>query len=992
MKAFKSRIVAILLTFAMVFSMIAIPVNADEIITKYDAAAFLKDKGLLQGDDNGDLMLDKQLTREQMMVIMSRLLNQESVAKAYSTDYMTFQDVDLKSDYAHYIAWAQDNGITQGYSQDNFGFGKPLTAWQTKAFFVRALGYKDAADSDIDSKADTLGITKGSTLDDKTPILRVDMAQLMYNTINANTQDGKVLADVIGVTLPGKVVPLEITAAATGASTVTVTFNRAVNDTSKITFVLTGLSTINTTVSWDSTKTIATLTAPSTLAAGAYTVKASGDTFASGKDTASFNIVQNGASKIVFLANNLVKDPNYDSNLKASFTYKILDSYGADITKTFSESDLIVVASKTLNSTNPFDINTDTNTMTLNFADKFTTSDTVVSVTIIVKNSVITGNAMLTISDSAKVSTITLKGIDYPQTTSPTTKILVGKSPAAYILMNAQDQYGNPVNSKASIDSDVLFVKSDTMLNLNSEEYIDSSGNKQVRLDVDTTGIAVGETATVTAVSRSSGKTSTITLNIQNTARADKVTLGDPQNLAAAYDPAGTFALPMTVYDQYGVQLSPDEVVANIDNGNLIITSDSGFAVQIGRTGTIKGMITNANANSIVGTHIITVTTKSGNVATKTITVKDQAYETSIKLAGIPAINLLMGASTKFNYIFYDQYSRQITNPSSSTNVSLEVSDANIIKATLGAQTTGVGSTIIQTTANQLTPDNAVKIETVSNAGSATLTAKLYRSGSIISTVQTTFTVVAGVPSTLSFQIADIPMLASRSYTGSVDGTDKYARPIVLTAKDTSGTIYAIPSNRIMGVTTTDTNLLVISSGPAASNTIKDQDGNYVIAARDRATAFSATDPATKTATVKVLVATDSGVSEVTKTVTISKDDPKTVKVVFADKDLKPGYPYSLDPAANQVTALLGTAAEVGAAPLYVFEVDQYGVYNKVAVPTFKIVNIDRFTGTLNYDQTDSTLNFAASQIKANQPVYVMYLSSSGAYNTFSIQVSNGTM
>ena len=992
MKGFKNRVVAIILTLAMVFSIIVIPVSADEVVTKYDAAAFLKDKGLLQGDDKGDLMLDKQLTREQMMVIMSRLLKVEDIAKTYPTDYMTFQDVDLDNDYSYYIAWAQDSGITQGYSQDEFGFGKALTVWQTEALFVRALGYKDVADKDIDSKASDLGISKGSTLDAKTSILRVDMAQLMYNTINAQTSDGKVLSDVIGIALPGNVVSLEITAAATGASTINVTFNRAVDDTSKITFVLTGLSVIGTTVTWNAAKTVATLITPSTLAQGAYTVKAAGDTFAAGKDTVSFNVAQNGVNKIEFSTDKLIKDPDHDNNFKVTLTYKILDSYGTDITKTVSESDLIVVASKTLNTVNPFDINIDTNTMTLNLANKLTTDDKIVSVTIIVKNSVLTGSSTLTVSDSAKVDIVTLKSIDFLQTTPPTTKISVGKNPAAYILIDAKDQYGNVVNSKAPIDLDVLFIKSDSMLNLITEEYTDSSGTKQIRLGIDTTGIAVGKIVTVTAVSKWMAKTSVISLDIKDNAKADKVTFGNQENLAAAYDPAGMFALPMTVVDQYGVQLSPDEVIANVDNGNITIASDAGFAVEIGRTGTNKGKIINRDASLIQGTHVITLATRTGNVATKAIEVKEQAYETSMKIANTPATNLLMGALTKLNYKFYDQYSREMKVPSGNTNVTLEITDANIIKATVGAISTTASNKVIQTTANQLLPDNAVKIETVSNAGSVTLAAKLFRSGSIINTVQSIFTIIAGVPSTLSFQIAEIPTLPSRDYAGQVNGTDKYARPIVITAKDTAGIIYAIPSNRIMGVTSTDTNLLVLSSGTVASGIIKDQDGNYIVAARDRATAFSTNDPTTKTATVKVLVATDSGVSEVVKSVIVSKEDPKTAKIVFTDKDLRVGYPYSLDPDAKEVTSLSGTTAAISAAPLYVFEVDQYGVYNRVISPIFKIANTDRFSGILSYDQSDNTLNFSTSQIKANQLVYVMYLSSSGAYSTFSIQASNGTL
>lgn len=117
---------------------------------------------------------------------------------------------------------------------------------------------------------------------------------------------------------------------------------------------------------------------------------------------------------------------------------------------------------------------------------------------------------------SAKIDNVSLKGIKYPTTNPTTTKILTGKATAAYIIVDAKDQYGNTLNTKTALDADVLIVKSDKALNLTTEDYIDNDGSKQVRIDVDTTGISNNETVTVTAVSKLTGKSSSINLDIKN--------------------------------------------------------------------------------------------------------------------------------------------------------------------------------------------------------------------------------------------------------------------------------------------------------------------------------------------------------------------------------------------------------------------------------------------------------------------------------------------
>ncbi len=196
---FKECIALVILLF--VINLMAVQVGAQTAEPENEAAVFLQKAGLLKGDDSGNLMLDKQLTREEMVVILSRLLKSEDEAKIYPVRNLLFQDVPGVGEYRHYIAWAKENSILKGYSEEEFGFKDYLTGWQAEALLVRTLGYTDIPDEDIADKAQTLGILRGVELEEQKPILRGTMALLMYNALSSKGKDGKVLAQKLGITM-----------------------------------------------------------------------------------------------------------------------------------------------------------------------------------------------------------------------------------------------------------------------------------------------------------------------------------------------------------------------------------------------------------------------------------------------------------------------------------------------------------------------------------------------------------------------------------------------------------------------------------------------------------------------------------------------------------------------------------------------------------------------------------------------------------------------
>lgn len=194
------RILIGVITFFAMLCLLGVPVSASSSAVSIDSASqYLQEKGILQGDGQGNLMLDKYLTREEMMVIMSRLLGQEENAASYPMGSTTFRDVPHDHWAAQYIAWAEAKGITKGHDIDKFGLGENLTTWQAEAFLIRSLGY-NSPDKLVETTAKTLGIISeesNNTVD--TPISRGEMAILMYNTIHSKTSDGAELSDKLGL-------------------------------------------------------------------------------------------------------------------------------------------------------------------------------------------------------------------------------------------------------------------------------------------------------------------------------------------------------------------------------------------------------------------------------------------------------------------------------------------------------------------------------------------------------------------------------------------------------------------------------------------------------------------------------------------------------------------------------------------------------------------------------------------------------------------------
>ena len=113
----------------------------------YEAAYYCVGNGYITGNEKGEFMPNKNLTREQFVVILAR------VAGADVSTYTEDQFTDLKADwYRKEVNWAAAQGYVLGVGDGTkFGVGQNMTREQLATMFYR---YAENAGVDMTGKAD----------------------------------------------------------------------------------------------------------------------------------------------------------------------------------------------------------------------------------------------------------------------------------------------------------------------------------------------------------------------------------------------------------------------------------------------------------------------------------------------------------------------------------------------------------------------------------------------------------------------------------------------------------------------------------------------------------------------------------------------------------------------------------------------------------------------------------------------------------------------
>lgn len=115
--------------------------DVDENTDYAEAAEYLKDVGIMQGDDKGNFNPDNTVTRAEMATIICNVLGETENLKVSDI----FSDVPATHWANKYITKAAELGFVSGYGGGKFGPNDPVTYEHAVTMVVRAVGLNGMA-------------------------------------------------------------------------------------------------------------------------------------------------------------------------------------------------------------------------------------------------------------------------------------------------------------------------------------------------------------------------------------------------------------------------------------------------------------------------------------------------------------------------------------------------------------------------------------------------------------------------------------------------------------------------------------------------------------------------------------------------------------------------------------------------------------------------------------------------------------------------------
>ncbi|WP_122790786.1 S-layer homology domain-containing protein [Intestinibacillus sp. Marseille-P6563] len=160
-----------------------------------EAVEMLSALGIMSGDGDGSFRPNDTITRAEACRMIYSIRTNSDDASAYADMQTTFTDVPADAWYAGYVKHCQAAGIVSGKSATIFDPNSNVTGVELALMCLRVIGY-DPARADIGgstwstktiSLATEAGILKNVNTTITADCPRQWAAQLMYNTIGANT-------------------------------------------------------------------------------------------------------------------------------------------------------------------------------------------------------------------------------------------------------------------------------------------------------------------------------------------------------------------------------------------------------------------------------------------------------------------------------------------------------------------------------------------------------------------------------------------------------------------------------------------------------------------------------------------------------------------------------------------------------------------------------------------------------------------------------------
>lgn len=176
-------------SLALAFSISASAVSQNEVT---EAASYLRERGVMVGNQDGDMMLDSGLTRTELAVLLTRITVNPEHLQAEQDLYIQKCDFTDVPDWAKVcVGYCSFNGMMVGYGNHKFGAADPVTPAAACTVILRYLGESDWSYSTACSKAVELGLAPQELTSQKT-VTRGDTAVLLYRALLADgtAEDG----------------------------------------------------------------------------------------------------------------------------------------------------------------------------------------------------------------------------------------------------------------------------------------------------------------------------------------------------------------------------------------------------------------------------------------------------------------------------------------------------------------------------------------------------------------------------------------------------------------------------------------------------------------------------------------------------------------------------------------------------------------------------------------------------------------------------------
>lgn len=219
MKRVLSLVLALVLVLGMIPTFAAEKTGGEE----------LKALGLLSGNENGDLMEDQTLERQEFAKIIAQLNGALDEAAAYVTPG-TFADFDKVEGWAKpYVAYAEEQGWMTGKDGNMFDPAAELKSQELLTVLLRVLGYDDTWSKVFETAAEV-----GLVAEEISAITRGDAFELIWTAVSevVMADSDMTLGVHLGVLEPAKPVVTDLTVesvSATNLREVIVEFNNEID-------------------------------------------------------------------------------------------------------------------------------------------------------------------------------------------------------------------------------------------------------------------------------------------------------------------------------------------------------------------------------------------------------------------------------------------------------------------------------------------------------------------------------------------------------------------------------------------------------------------------------------------------------------------------------------------------------------------------------------------------------------------------------------------